>query len=45
VIQHPSDVCSLSSRANLEPVSAPLQNSIRFFRHHFHRLPIGWYYY
>lgn len=32
VIQHLSEVCSLSCRANFEPVSAPLQNSIRFFR-------------
>ena len=29
---HPSDVCSLSSRAKSEPVSAPLQRSIRVFR-------------
>ena len=29
---HPSDVCSLSGRAKLEPVSAQLQDSLRFFR-------------
>ena len=29
----PSDVCSLSRRANFEPVSASLQSGIRFFRH------------
>jgi hypothetical protein len=32
VIQHLSEVCSLSCRANFEPVSVPLQNGIRFFR-------------
>ena len=32
VIQHLSEVCSLSCRANLEPVSVSLQNGIRFFR-------------
>ena len=30
---HPPDVCSLSGLAKLEPVSAPLQDGIRFFRH------------
>ena len=30
---HPSDVCSLSSRATFEPVSTPLQDGLRFFRH------------
>ena len=30
---HPRDVCSLSSRANFEPVSNPLQVDIRFFPH------------
>ena len=30
---HPPDVCSLSGRANLEPVSIPLQDGIRFFQH------------
>lgn len=32
-VGHPSNVCSLSSQANFEPVSIPLQNGIRFFRH------------
>jgi len=27
------DVSSLSGRANLEPVSAPLQSGLRFFHH------------
>jgi len=30
--EHLSDVSPLSGRANLEPVSAPLQDGIRFFR-------------
>src|SRR5262249_26855523 len=29
----PSDVCSLSRPVMLQPVSAPLQHGIRFFRH------------
>jgi hypothetical protein len=32
VIQHLSEVCSLSCRANIEPVSEPLQIGFRFFR-------------
>ena len=30
--RHQSDVCSLSCRVTLKPVSAPLQDGIRFFR-------------
>jgi len=33
VTRDPLDVCSLSGRANLEPVSALLQDGIRFFQH------------
>lgn len=39
----PPDVCSLSCRVTLKPVSPPLQQGVRFFRHphpHHYRYPL-----
>lgn len=38
-MKHPKDVCSLSCRANSEPVYFPLQKTIHFFFHLIDALP------